>query len=48
MTNQNFKYAQAARRNNEIAQYGRILSMRPSVAHHSKKAYSRKNYKIEY
>lgn len=46
--NINFTMAQAIRRKNEIAQYGCLLSMRPSVTHKSKKIYSRKNYKIEY
>ena len=35
------KAAQAARREQELADYGRILSLRPSVTHESSKDYVR-------
>ena len=35
------KAAQAARREQELADYGRILSLRPSVTHESSKDYKR-------
>ena len=35
------KAAQAARREQELADYGRILSLRPSVMHESSKDYKR-------
>lgn len=41
----NFKASQAARRTNEIDLYGKLVSMRPSIPHKSKKAYSRKMVK---
>ena len=40
MTNMNL--AEKVRRENELEAYGRILSLRPSVEHKSKKTYSRK------
>lgn len=43
MKNQNVTFAERARRTNEIAQYGRLLSLRPSVVHNTKKNYSRKD-----
>lgn len=45
--NQGLLFAQDARRKQEIAQHGRILSMRPTVAHKSKKLYDRKQNKKE-
>jgi len=45
--NQGLKFAQDARRKQEIAQHGRLLSMRPAVAHKSKKLYDRKESKKE-
>lgn len=41
--NINVSFAENARRNNEIAMYGKMVSLRPSVVHSSKKAYSRKD-----
>lgn len=40
-------FAEQARREQEIAQYGKILSLRPSVVHKSKKTYNRRNNKKE-
>ena len=34
--------AEKVRRENELKQYGRLLSLRPSIEHKSKKAYNRK------
>lgn len=34
--------AEKIRRDSEIKQYGRILSLRPSIVHKSKKQYTRK------
>lgn len=45
--NQNLAYAQDARRKNEIEQHGKLLSLRPTVAHKSKKTYDRKLQKKE-
>lgn len=45
--NQNLKFAESARRKNEIEQYGRLLSLRPSVVHKSKKNYNRQKNKKE-
>lgn len=45
--NKNIAYAQDARRKTEIAQYGKLLSLRPSICHKSKKTYDRKNQKKE-
>jgi hypothetical protein len=46
----NFNLAEKVRRENELKEYGKILSLRPSVEHKSKKTYSRKekhkNYEI--
>ena len=36
------KFAEKVRRENELKQYGRLLSLRPSIEHKSKKDYSRK------
>lgn len=38
----NMNLAEKVRRENELEAYGRILSLRPSVEHKSKKTYSRK------
>lgn len=35
--------AEKVRRENELKEYGRILSLRPSVAHRDKTKYNRKN-----
>ena len=43
----NFSFAQEARRKQEIEQYGRILSLRPSSVHKSKKDYNRQKMKKE-
>lgn len=43
----NFHFVEDARRKHEIEQYGRLLSLRPSVVHKSKKVYDRKNNKKE-
>lgn len=43
----NFSFAQEARRKREIEQYGRILSLRPSSVHKSKKDYNRQKMKKE-
>lgn len=43
----NFNFQEDARRKMEIEQYGKILSLRPSVCHKSKKAYDRKQNKKE-
>lgn len=45
--NQNLCFAQDARRKNEIAQYGKLISLRPAVTHKSKKAYDRNGMKNE-
>lgn len=42
-----FAYAEDARRKEEIARYGKIVSLRPSVTHKSKKTYDRKENKKE-
>ena len=34
--------AEKVRRENELKQYGRLLSLRPSIEHKSKKVYNRK------
>lgn len=34
--------AEKVRRENELKQYGRLLSLRPSIEHKSKKIYNRK------
>lgn len=47
MKNKNFNFAQNARRQNELQQYGKIISLRPSISHKSKKSYDRKNNKKE-
>lgn len=43
-----YAFAENARRNNEIAQYGKLVSLRPSIAHKSKKTYSRKDKSWKY
>jgi len=43
----NFNFEEDARRKAEIEQYGKLLSLRPSVVHKSKKKYDRKAYKKE-
>ena len=45
--NKNFKFEEDARRKQEIEQYGRLLSLRPSVVHRSKKTYNRQENKKE-
>ena len=47
MKKKNFHLEEDARRKAEISQYGRLLSLRPSVYHKNKKAYDRKNNKKE-
>ena len=37
------KLAEHARRQQELEQYGRLLSLRPSIAHKNKKKYTRKD-----
>lgn len=37
-----FSLAEKVRRDNELAQYGRILSLRPSIIHKNKRNYTRK------
>lgn len=39
------KFAEKARRENEIKEYGKLLSLRPGKVHKSKKDYSRKENK---
>lgn len=46
-SNNGYKFAESARRANEIKQYGKILSLRPSCTHKSKKDYNRNNKKKE-
>jgi len=41
------KMAECARRENEIKQYGKLVSLRPSKVFGSKKDYKRKKYKYE-
>ena len=36
-------FGEDARRKNEIAMYGKLVSLRPSIVHKTKKAYSRKD-----
>lgn len=36
-------FAECARRDNEIKMYGKLVSLRPSVAHKNKKTYNRKD-----
>lgn len=45
--NSNFNFVEDARRKQEIEQYGKMVSLRPSVVHKSKKIYNRKNNKKE-
>lgn len=43
------KYAETERRKNEMAEYGRLLSLRPSISMTNKKKYNRKKLKrIDY
>ena len=42
---QNIKFAEAARREEEIKKYGKLVSLRPSRAHNSKKNYNRQRDK---
>lgn len=45
----NLKIAEAERRRNEIKEYGRLLSLRPSIFMTNKKKYNRKKLKqIDY
>lgn len=39
----NVTLAEKVRREDELKEYGRILSLRPSVAHRDKTKYNRKN-----
>jgi hypothetical protein len=39
---ENVTLAEKVRRENELKEYGRILSLRPSVAHQDKTKYNRK------
>lgn len=41
------KFAEKARREDEINRYGKIISLRPSRAMESKKIYKRKKYKYK-
>jgi hypothetical protein len=41
------KMAECARRENEIKQYGKLVSLRPSKVFGSKKDYKRTKYKYE-
>ena len=43
----NFKIEEDTRRKLEINQYGRLLSLRPSIVHNSKKTYNRQQNKKE-
>lgn len=43
----NFKFEEDARRKLEIEQYGKLVSLRPSVTHKSKKTYNRQQNKKE-
>jgi hypothetical protein len=46
---ENVTLAGKVRRENELKEYGRILSLRPSVAHKDKTKYNRKSkYKDEF
>ena len=40
---ENVTLAEKVRRETELKEYGRILSLRPSVAHRDKTKYNRKN-----
>lgn len=40
---ENVTLAEKVRRENELKEYGRILSLRPSVTHKDKTKYNRKN-----
>jgi hypothetical protein len=40
---ENVTLAEKVRRENELKEYGRILSLRPSVAHRDKTKYNRKS-----
>lgn len=42
------KFAEEARRKDEIRRYGKIVSLRPSKIMESKKSYKRKKYKYGY
>lgn len=41
------KLAEGVRRENEIKQYGKLISLRPSKVFSSKKDYKRKKYRYE-
>lgn len=41
------KFAEEARRQDEIRRYGKIVSLRPSKIMESKKSYKRKKYRYE-
>lgn len=41
----NIKLAEKARRDNELQEYGKLLSLRPGKVHKSKKDYNRKESK---
>jgi len=43
----NFNFEEAARRKHEIEQYGKLVSLRPSIVHKSKKTYNRQQNKKE-
>ena len=46
---ENVTLAEKVRRENELKEYGRILSLRPSVEHRDKTKYNRKSkYKDEF
>ena len=46
---ENVTLAEKVRRENELKEYGRILSLRPSVSHRDKTKYNRKSkYKDEF
>ena len=42
MKKKKLNLAEKIRRDNELKMYGRILSLRPSIIHNSKKIYTRK------
>lgn len=46
--NSSLKFAEKARRDDEIKRYGRLVSLRPSRVMDSKKTYKRKKYKYDY
>lgn len=43
--NKSIKYAEAERRKREIEEYGKLVSLRPSIIMENKKKYNRKKLK---